>query len=303
MYKLKKPDIHASEISGLINQELIGDDILINTPSTYEKCIENSFICVLNEDQFDLTKICSDSKILIITNRDLEHDNLNISYIKSPNPRLDFIRAVNEYFIDWDEIRIASSAKIHSKAILARNVSIGENVVIGPDVKIDENTKILNNVVITNQVEIGSNCIIKHNSTIGSEGFDFEIDKLGVPIHYPHMGKIVIGNNVWIGANTSIESGKIDNTIINNDVKVDDLVQIGYNCVIGERTMVTAGVIIERDVKIGNDVLLAPNSTIRNNIEIADNTIIGDGAVVVKNAESNSVYVGNPAKFLKSKTD
>ncbi len=301
MYKLKAPSIHASEIAGLINQKLIGDDIIINLPSTIEKCADNSFICVYSKDQLDDNKIRSDSKILIITNEELGDNFKSFSYIITPTPKLDFIQSINEFFIIWDDIEIAESAKIHEKAKIGRNVSIGENVVIGPDVKIGDNTKILNNVVITNQVEIGSNCIIKHNSTIGSEGFDFEIDKLGVPVHYPHLGKIIIGNNVWIGANSSIESGKIENTVINEDVKIDDLVQIGYNCILGKRTMVTAGVIIERDVVIGSDVLLAPNATIRYCVTIGNNSIIGDGAVVIKNVESDSVYVGNPASFLKNK--
>ena len=300
MYQLKKPDIHASEISGLINQELRGEDIIINAPSTFDNCHSNSFICVLEENNYDLNSICSNSKILVITNKMPETARENISFIISPNPKLDYIKAVNEYFILWDEIKIASSAVIHADANISRNVSIGENVVIGPEVSIGENTKVLNNVVITNQVEIGTNCVITHNTTVGSEGFDFEIDKLGTPIHYPHLGRIIIGDNVWIGSNTSIECGKIENTIIGNDVKIDDLVQIGYNCIIGDKSMITAGVIIERDVVIGNNVLLAPNATIRNNISIGDDCIIGDGAVVISEVESNSVYVGNPAKFLKN---
>ena len=299
MYRLKKPNIHASEIAGLINQELVGKDIIVNKPSSLEQKEDNTFICLQKEEVFDHNIIKGISNLLIITDIDFIESDINFSFIKSPNPKLDFIKTVNEYFIIWDESKIAASAKIHHNARISRNVSIGENVVIGPDVIIGSNSQILNNVVITNQVEIGENCIIKHNSTIGSEGFDFEIDKLGIPVHYPHIGRIIIGNNVWIGANTSIECGKIRNTVIKDDVKIDDLVQIGYNCEIGMRTMITAGVIIERDVIIGNNTLVAPNATIRFKVTIGDNVIVGDGAMVIRDIENNSVYVGNPAKFLK----
>ena len=84
-------------------------------------------------------------------------------------------------------------------------------------------------------------------------------------------------------------------------MKIDDLVQLGYNCRIGARTMITAGVIIGRDVRIGNDSLIAPNSSIRHDIIIGANVTIGVGAVVVKNVDDKTVFVGNPAKLLKSK--
>ena len=301
MYRLKTPDIHASEIAGLINQELVGDDIVINLPSSFDQIISKSFICYTSQDKQDKSKIINRSDVLVISDIKFNEKDVKFSYIVSPNPKLDFIKSVNEYFMVWDELKIAESAKIHSNAKIARNVSIGENVVIGPDVIIGENTKILNNVIIVNQVEIGNNCIIKHNSTIGSEGFDFEIDKLGIPIHYPHIGKILIGNNVWVGANTCIECGKIKDTVIEDDVKIDDLVQLGYNCRIGKRTMITAGVIIGRDVRIGQDTLIAPNASIRNEIIIGNNVTIGIGAVVIKNVDNKTVFVGNPAKLLKSK--
>jgi len=298
MYKLKAPAIHASEIAGLINQELVGNDIIVTKPCTLKTLSGNSFICLLKEDQYDIERLAQIPELLVISNLDFDA-SVRFSYIKSPSPKLDFIKTVNEFFIIWEEITIASSAKIHPNAKIGRNVSIGENVFIGPDVTIGDNTHILNNAVITNQVMIGKDCIIKHNSTIGSEGFDFEIDKLGIPIHYPHIGKIIIGNNVWIGSNTSVESGKINDTIIHNDVKIDDLVQIGYNCEIGERTMITAGVIVSRDVRIGTDCLLAPNATIRNNVTIGDSVTIGQGAVILKDAEAHAVYIGNPGKLLK----
>jgi UDP-3-O-[3-hydroxymyristoyl] glucosamine N-acyltransferase len=301
MYRLKKPNIHSSEIAGLINKELVGENILVTMPAAYDEIISHSFICLSSQDKFDISKIINKNDLLVISDVDFNNPDVKFSYIVTPNPKLDFIKAVNEYFIVWDEIKISESAKIHSNAKIGRNVSIGENVVIGPDVIIGENSKILNNVVITNQVRIGNNCTIKHNSTIGSEGFDFEIDRFGLPIHYPHIGKIIIGDNVWVGANTSIECGKIKDTIIENDVKIDDLVQLGYNCRIGERTLITAGVIVERDVCIGNETLIAPNATVRNNIIIGNNVIVGEGAVVIKNIENNSVFVGNPARFLRKK--
>ncbi len=301
MYKLKSPDIHASEIAGFLNHDLKGEDFIIRIPSSIKNFQDNSFFYLLDTDKFPIERLKNYKNILVLTSKNLDRSVENFSYIKTNSPKLDLIRIINEFFIEYEVTQIASTAKIHKDAKIGRNVSIGGNTVIGPEVTIGTNTKILNNVVITSRVEIGKDCIIKDNSTIGSEGYDFELDEKGNPIHFPHIGKIIIGNNVWIGANSSIESAKIDNTIINDYVKIDDLVQIGYDCEIGSSCMITAGVIVSRNVKIGEKTLIAPNASIRDNIEIGKNVTVGMGAVVVKNIEDNAVYVGNPAYLLKTK--
>lgn len=301
MYKLKKPNISASEIAGYLNSKLIGEDFIINIPSSIKNFKNNSFFYILDEDKFPEERIKKYKNILILTSKDIGRENNNYSYVKTDKPKLDFISVIKEFFIEFDVTQIVSSAKINKDAKIGRNVSIGENSVIGPDVIIGSNTQILNNVVVTSRVEIGKDCIIKDNSTIGSEGYDFEIDEKGNPIHFPHIGKIFIGKNVWIGSNSSIESAKIDNTIINDFVKIDDLVQIGTDCTIDIRCMITAGVIISRNVKIGEETLIAPNASIRENTIIGRNVTVGEGAVVIKNIEDNAVYVGNPARLLKMK--
>ena len=301
MYKLKKPNISASEIAGYLNSELIGEDFIIKNASSSVNFQDNSFFYLLDEDKFPEGRIKKYKDILVLTSKDLDRENKKFSYVKTDNPKLDFISVINEFFIEFDVTQIVSSAKINKDAKIGRNVSIGENSVIGPEVIIGNNTQILNNVVITSRVEIGKDCIIKDNTTIGSEGYDFELDEKGNPIHFPHIGKIIIGNNVWMGSNSSIESAKIDNTIIKDNVKIDDLVQIGYDCEIGSRCMITAGVIISHNVKIGEKTLIAPNTSIRDNIEVGKNVTVGIGSVVVKNIEDNAVYVGNPAYLLKAK--
>ena len=273
MYRLKKPKISSLEIAGFLNSKLIGEDIIVNIPSSINNIKNNSFICLSENDVLSEDILKESKNILIIASRDLDFDGISFSYIIADNPTLDFIKVLNEFFIESDIIHIASSSKINKNSTIARNVSVGENSVIGPDVIIGDNSQILNNVVITGRVEIGSNCIIKNNSTIGSEGYDFEYDENGNPISFPHIGKIFIGNNVWVGANTSLESAKIDNTIIDDFVKIDDLVQIGYNCKISSRCLITAGVIIGRNVTIYDKSLVAPNATIRENITIGRNVI------------------------------
>ena len=300
MYKLKSPNIYASELADFLGSKLIGKDFIVKHPSSLNNFQHNSFFYLNEDDALPIKRLKRYNDILILTSEKIEklYDNASIIVVK--NPRLQFIKIVNEFYVEMMPIKIAESAKINKGARIGRGVSIGENAVIGPEVSIGNNTKILNNVVITGRVAISNNCFIKDNSTIGSEGYDFELDN-GVPVHFPHIGKILIGNNVWIGANTTIENSAIDDTVIEDNVKIDDFVHIGASCIIRKDSMITAGTILSRGVVIGKNCLLAPNVCVRDEVKIGKNVTVGIGAVVIRNLDENGVYVGNPAHLLRKK--
>jgi UDP-3-O-[3-hydroxymyristoyl] glucosamine N-acyltransferase len=172
-------------------------------------------------------------------------------------------------------------------------------VVLGPDVVVGSGTHILDNVVLAGRVEIGRDCTVKSNAVVGSQAYSFVLDERGTPLLNPHIGRILIGDRVWIGASTCIENPALNDTIIGNDAKIDDIVQIGHDCLIGERTMITAGVIVSHDVQVGDDSHIAPNACIRENVRIGRNAVVGIGSVVLSDVEDWSTYVGNPARFLK----
>lgn len=299
MYKIKYPDIFASEIAEFLGLKLIGKDFVVKYPSSVNNFGNKAFLYLGKHDTVSEKKIKRHKDVLILTEKKLHFKHDRLSYIVVENPRVKFINVLNEFFVEYDPATISASAKIDINARIGYGVSIGENAVIGPEVTIGNNSRIMNNVVITGRVRIGNNCFIKHNSTIGSTGYDFELNEDGKLVHFPHVGKISIGDNVWIGANTCIESSTIDDTVIEENVKIDDLVQIGSNCVIKKGTMITAGTIISRQVVIGKCCLIAPNACIRDSVRIGNNVTVGIGAVVIRNLENNSVYGGNPARLLK----
>ncbi len=296
MFRLKLREIFASEISEFIGNELFGKDIILYKPVSSMHLEPNSFTYYQRGKEIDFKTIPPDT--LFIT-QDPPPEDDKLSYILSTNPKLDFIKVVREFFIEIESFTIAHSSKIHSDAKIARNVSIGHHCIIGPEVSIGENTQLLNNIIINSKVAIGNNCIIKDNVTIGTEGYDFEIDESGIPIHYPHFGVIDIGSNVWIGSNTTIESAAIEDTIINDFVKIDDLVHIGSGCLIEKKSMITAGVILSRNVVIKENTLIAPNTVIIENKTIGKNCIIGAGSVIINDIDNNLVVAGNPGKLIK----
>lgn len=188
---------------------------------------------------------------------------------------------------------ISPTAYIDPTAYIGYNCSITGNVRIGP------NTIIENNVSISNCAIIGKECIIHSGVVIGSDGFGFAFGEDGLPIKVEHFGKVVIGDGVEIGANTCIDRGTIDNTIIHDEVKIDNLVHIAHNVELLKGAVVVAGAIICGSARLGEDSYVAPGGIVKNQLQIGNNAFVGLGAVVTKPVEEYSVVAGVPAKEIR----
>lgn len=146
----------------------------------------------------------------------------------------------------------------------------------------------------------GNNVVIGEHCSIGRDGYQYVLDEsTNKLIKFPHFGNIILEDDVEIGNNVCIARGALSNTILRSGVKVDNLVHIAHNVEIGENTQVIANAMIAGSVKIGKNCWIAPSSSIKNQLTIGDNVLIGMGAVVIKDVESNSVMIGNPAKLLR----
>ncbi|MHA2039417.1 MAG: DapH/DapD/GlmU-related protein [Promethearchaeota archaeon] len=148
-------------------------------------------------------------------------------------------------------------------------------------------------------IKMGENCIICENVVLGNDGLGFEPDENGDLVFFPHFGNVIIGNNVRVGSGSCIDRGNMSDTIIGDNVKIDNLVHIAHNVQIDKNTIVVAGAVVCGSVKIGKNCFIGANSTIREHLTIGDNVLIGMGSVVTKNIPNDEVWAGNPAKFLK----
>ena len=158
---------------------------------------------------------------------------------------------------------------------------------------------IYGNVTINDRTTIGNNVKVQSGTVIGGEGFGYlKSDKLGI-INFPHIGGVVLEDNVEVGANNTIDRGALSNTILRKDVKTDSLVHIAHNVVIGERTLIMANAMFSGSVTVGKDCWISPSSSMRDTIKIGDNVTVGLGAVVTKNIPSNQIWTGSPARELK----
>jgi acetyltransferase-like isoleucine patch superfamily enzyme len=145
---------------------------------------------------------------------------------------------------------------------------------------------------------IGQRCNI-HPSSIVYEGIHVAVGPEGKKIQLKHMGNVIFGDDVYVGALSLIERGVFDSTIIGNGVKVDGLCVIGHNCVIGENMVCATGTHIGGSSIIGKNCWFGTNSTVRAPGRICDNVVVGCGAVVVKDITEPGIYAGNPAKWMK----
>ena len=192
----------------------------------------------------------------------------------------------------------------------AKNILIGKNVKIGKKTQIGHNTIIESNVIIGNNCDIGSNVIIKNSiignnvrildgAVIGKKGFGFFPNDTK-NLRYPHIGMVIINDNVEVGCNNTIDRGSLSNTVIGKNTFLDNQVHIAHNVNIGKNCIITAQVGFAGSSSIGNKVLIGGQSGISGHLKIGNNVQIGGGSGVVKNIPDNSKVMGYPAKDIRN---
>lgn len=188
---------------------------------------------------------------------------------------------------------IGNNVQIHPHAYLGDNVKIGDNCIIYAGSKIYKNT------------QIGNHCEIKSGAVIGSDGFGFAPQEDGTYKSIPQLGNVIIEDHVSIGANTTIDCATMGSTLIKKGVKIDNLVQIAHNVIIGENTVIASQTGISGSTEIGKNCVIAGQVGIVGHIKIADKTTIGAKTGIPKNITSSGQtifgFLGMDIKnFLKS---
>jgi len=290
--------IKASEVASFLGAHLFGEDVEIGAvvPMHQFRAGALSFATTYSPE-VERALNCHEQGFAVVG--DEFKGKLVCAYVVSDAPRLDFLRILKEFYAFPRPAGIHETAVIHAEARIGNDVSIGSGCYIGPHVTIGDGSEIHHGVVIDGETRLGRRCVVKSNAVIGEEGFGFAFDEFGKPEHFPHIGKIDIADDVWIGACTTIERATIDVTLLDANVKVDDFVQIGHNCRVGRNTLVMAGSILCGGSVVMEGCWIAPNTLIREKVTIGANAYTGLGSVVISDVEKNTVVVGNPAKLLR----
>lgn len=259
-----------------------------------------SFLAKKGEEAVNLLKKTKASVIICdldILRQKLRFDNKTLVAVQ--NPRLWFIRSMNAFFPIRSEIGIHPTAIIGKKSKIGKQVYIGPYAFIGNGVEIGDETRIHSGVHIHGAVKIGKNVSIKSGCIIGGDGFGFERNLEGKLEKFPHIGGVIIEDDVEIGSNTCVDRGTLSNTTIGKGTKIDNLVHVAHNVVIGKDCAIIALAMLGGGARIGDGAWVAPTACIRDGIVIGKRSVVGMGAVVTKNVEDEDIVLGVPAKSIK----
>ena len=309
----KKNNVEINDILKCIGQKKSKNNSKVNDISDLESASKND-ISFFHTRKY-VEKIKNTKSRLVITNQKLKNIvPKNIRIILVSNVLLTTAKVTSLFYPDaLDDIfddnvfpinkKKFQGIKFGNNVLLGKNVKIGKNCFIGHNtiiehnVTIGDNCKIGNNVLIKNCL-IGSNTNILDGAIVGKKGFGFFPGKKN--IRYPHIGAVIIGDNVEIGCNNTIDRGSLSNTVIGDGTFLDNQVHIGHNVKIGKNCIITGQVGFAGSSSIGNNVMIGGQAGISGHLRIGDNVQIGGGSGIIKDIPSNAKVMGYPAKNIRN---
>ena len=298
--------ITSGDLVKKLGGELIGDsNILINSVASLESAHKNSISFFNNPRYSDLLR--TTKAAVVIVNRESLSFRSGVSIVID-NPYL--------YFAKVSQLLNPSKPlkkEVHKSAIIHPSCKLGLDIYIGPNVVIDENVSIDDgvaihagsmieadsvigkasvihpHVVIKANTILGKNCTLYAGCVIGSDGFGYAKDD-NKWLAIPQTGRVILGDNVDIGSNSTIDRGTLDDTIISSGVKIDNLVQIGHNCMIGENTIIAGCVGIAGSAKIGKNCAIGGAAMILGHLSITDDVTISPGSMITRSIKTSGTY-------------
>ncbi|MCE2993796.1 MAG: UDP-3-O-(3-hydroxymyristoyl)glucosamine N-acyltransferase [Alphaproteobacteria bacterium] len=313
MYFKKTPSIKLSELANISKSELknCDSDIEITNVATLANASSGQ-ISFFNNPKYLDSLISTNASACIVDEAQAEKAPKNVALLINKNPYAAYAKVVSAFYPDEEiENRIEPSAHVHPTANVSTNCYIGHNAVIdagvmiedgcyigassfiGRDVKIGKQTKIMPNSTIV-YARIGKNCLIYSGVRIGQDGFGFAPSDMGL-LKVKQIGLVIIGDNVEIGANTTIDRGAIEDTVIGNGTKIDNQVQIGHNCVIGNHCVICGQVGLAGSSKIDDMVMLGGQVGVAGHLTIGAGSKIAAQSGIISDVEPKSILGGSPA--------
>lgn len=294
------------DISSRFGGQVVGDgDVLISRVSSLGNAKQGD-ICFINDTKYQKALADCKASAFILREKDatltpqpkIIVDNpyayfAKISSLLNP-PAISHIGIALSAVVN-SSATVPSSCSIAPMAVIGEHVVLGENVIIGAgcvlenDVTIGDNTCLEPNVTIKHHCQVGRHCHIFSGAVIGSDGFGYA-EEAGVWLKIPQVGRVIIQDHVDIGANTTIDRGALDDTIIEEGVKLDNLIQIGHNCLIGAHTVIAGCTGIAGSAKIGRHCKIGGAAMILGHLEIVDGVTVSPGSMITRSLLQADTY-------------
>ena len=300
-----------AEIAKKLAGEVIGDASAVLTGFAHADAAKPGDLTFAETEEF-LTSAENSAATAIIAGKNASSTKKTI--IRVANPRIAFAKALAIFFPEPEFAAgihptavVASSAQIHPTAHVGPHCVVGEHVelgvgvvlqagnAIGADSVLGSATHLFPNVTIYPRTQIGQRVRIHAGAVIGADGFGYVLDA-GVHLKVPQVGKVIIGDDVEIGANSTVDRGALGATVIGKGTKIDNLVQIGHNVQIGENCILIAQAGIAGSSKLGNYVIIAGQAGVAGHLNIGHQAIVGGQAGVMNDIPDKGNWLGSPAQ-------
>lgn len=304
------------EVAAMLNAEIEGSgDVDIQRVAKIEEARDGDISFVANPKYHKYIKTTHASAVIVATDLQIGVSR-TLTLLRVKDPYVSFLKVLRHFNPPVDplppgihptaviansatlgaNVRVGAHVVIGERASVGGNSMISHNVVLGDDVKVGENTLLYPNVAVYNSCRIGSRVIIHSGTAIGSDGFGFAPKPDGTYEKIPQFGIVVIEDDVEIGANCTVDRATLGETRIKRGVKLDNLIQVAHNVVIGENTVSAAQAGISGSTKIGKNCMLGGQVGLTGHLEIADGTKIGAQSGVHRSIEKpNTTIFGSPA--------
>ena len=265
----------------------------------YVRLWENSKACAAVVDEKLKIEPGEDRALIRVKNADLAMAKL--LEVFDPGPPL-FAVEIHSTAVVHETAIVGTDCKIGAGSYVGKDVVLGDGVILYPNVTILDESKIGNGTiiwpgtVIRERCEIGAYCIFHNNVSIGADGFGYRPsdDGRGL-VKIPQIGNVVIGNGVEIGANSCVDRGKFSSTILGDGCKIDNLVQIAHNCVLGRSCIMAGNSGLAGSVTLGDGVVIGGSASIKDHVTIHSGATVGAGSGVMNDVPAGKTVVGYPA--------
>ena len=301
--------IDLESIAKRFDLKLIGENKEIDSLQSLDKA-QNNQLSFLENAKFLNALKTTKAAAVILKEEYIKFLPSKVSALISDEPYLS-LAYISQLFVKPVIQREGKKPQIGSNCTIAHNVYIGYDTIIGDNVtilpgcvvmdgvKIGTNTTLHPNVTIYRDCVIGENCIIHSGTVIGSDGYGFAHTKDGRHIKIYQNGNVVIEDDVEIGANCTIDRAVFDSTVIRKGTKLDNLIQIGHNCDIGENVLMASQVGISGSSKLGQNVVMGGQSATAGHLEIGPFAVIAARGGVTKSIPGGKTYAGFPLMLHK----
>lgn len=304
-----------AQITGAELTDKVNADVLISDIGTMQHAAEND-ICFFYDKKAKEQAALIKAKACVTTKELASFVPNGVILLTHDNPKLAFLKLNSALYGEYiHEVGISSKASVHPTAKLGKNCFIGdfavleENVVIGDDCRIESGVHIGRACQIGNRCRIGANanicycimgndCYIYNGVSIGADGFGFQLID-GRHVRIPQVGRVIIGNDVEIGANTCVDRGALDDTVIADGCRIDNLVQIAHNDKFGRGCILVGQVGVAGSCSFGDYVVCGGQTGFADHLKIGSGAQIAAQSGVMRDVEPGAVLLGTPAVPFK----